>query len=890
MIFSTNDAEGYDIPLSIMSEHSFGVRSVCFSPDSRFLATLGDANDGFLFIWNINPSSAAATLHSTNKCKADVRDVIWIGNSLLTIGTRHIKFWRIEDNPTTSPARRGRSALSSTAAIPFSPSPLAGRNILLGPLVDCVFTCGVTISRQEAIIGSEDGAICLLQDDDSTQRLQLLKQNKFGLSALSFDEQTGEVVIQDKNGKTWTESVENLKNPPRSPRRVTSGSRRVSSGTPATATRSESGGTRNIPTRTSGAVTALSGFVVSTTRDGTMTVFEHSPSNPLKQTKRLESHDGPIHGVLRLPEDLRGDFLTWTSSGQIKIWNLEGCVLDTWRHTSQWDISGQGEGTNDLVAVDLCSGSNILMLGDQSGILTAKDLTTWSVIYETRAHGAQLNCVRSQVVKNVVLVATCGRDRMVQLLRKTHDTFEILQTMDDHIGAVTDVAFTTDGERLLSSSVDRTIVVRERISRQVDCVEISAYLTVRIITLKSTPLSMIITPQSSDSFVVSTMDRSVVTINVSTGEYLSSFKASDDDCDDTVALQSIALTNKGSLDGSQMLMGFSSTDKSVRVYDYETCSLITRESGHTEGISDLILLPPKENDQTLTTARMISTGLDGTIMIWELKTSPLPATMTPLHELTADQAMPYNATTAPNGVSPASLTPQRKVLTKLDINGYVRIDPISGSPLPVHDMSPIRLKRKTSRLTMVTNQIPEGEMVEHTNGLSGPKRQTVSLSPSPVLPTQKTKENANSQQCSRRSPSPPPLHSLSTPNTPHRNRPNNGRLRRPPSIPRDLRGQTLNNYRRQSMATALESGSVGVASSQACHALREFRKQLAVAKMAPDLDDLRREVEETLKVLDSHRIPPTTNGQVISTASDLDDLTDLLQKTTVIDQTLEVAS
>ena len=381
-----------------------------------------------------------------------------------------------------------------------------------------------------------------------------------------------------------------------------------------------------------------------------------------------------------------------------------------------------------------------------------------------------------------------------------------------------------------------------------------------------------------------------MTISVSTGELVSSFKASDGDSDDTVALQSIALTNKAPLSGPQMLIGYSSTDKSIRVYDYESYNLITRESGHTEGISDLILLPTKEKDESFRLTRMVSTGLDGTIMIWDLNSSLPQATMTSLHELTADQVMPRNFATTPNGMSPVSLTPQRKVLTKIDINGYVRIDPVSGSPLPVHDMSPIRLKRKTSRLAMVTNQIPEDETVEPPNGSTDLHSQTNGLSPSPVLPSHRMKENVNGQQHNRRSPSPPPLHSLSTPNTPHRNRPNNGRLRRPPSVPTDLRGQVLNHSRRQSMATTLESGSISVASSQACIALREFRKQLAMAKAVPDLDDLKQELAETLKVLSSQRKHSATSRQEVSTTSDLDQLTDLLQTTTVIDKTLDVAS
>lgn len=84
MIFSTAKDAPSDVPLSILSEHTFGVRSLSFSSNSQYLATLGDVNDGFLFVWSINLKNGSAKLHSTNKCTSFIRDMCWIGQSLIT--------------------------------------------------------------------------------------------------------------------------------------------------------------------------------------------------------------------------------------------------------------------------------------------------------------------------------------------------------------------------------------------------------------------------------------------------------------------------------------------------------------------------------------------------------------------------------------------------------------------------------------------------------------------------------------------------------------------------------------------------------------------------------------------------------------------------------------
>ena len=83
LIFALQDTSS-DTPLVILNEHTFGVRAVAFSPDQKYLASLGTANDGFLYVWSINQRTGAAKLHSSNKCTSFIKQMIWLGSSILT--------------------------------------------------------------------------------------------------------------------------------------------------------------------------------------------------------------------------------------------------------------------------------------------------------------------------------------------------------------------------------------------------------------------------------------------------------------------------------------------------------------------------------------------------------------------------------------------------------------------------------------------------------------------------------------------------------------------------------------------------------------------------------------------------------------------------------------
>lgn len=92
LIFSLLDTSS-DTPLAILNEHTFGVRAVAFSSDQKYLASLGSPNDGFLYVWSINQRTGAPKLHSSNKCTTSIKQMIWLGNSIVTqVSPNHLTY------------------------------------------------------------------------------------------------------------------------------------------------------------------------------------------------------------------------------------------------------------------------------------------------------------------------------------------------------------------------------------------------------------------------------------------------------------------------------------------------------------------------------------------------------------------------------------------------------------------------------------------------------------------------------------------------------------------------------------------------------------------------------------------------------------------------------
>lgn len=435
------------------------------------------------------------------------------------------------------------------------------------------------------------------------------------------------------------------------------------------------------------------------------------------------------------------------------------------------------------------------------------------------------------------MVASSGRDRMVQLFQKTDSTLQLVQTMDDHVGAVGQIMFLNEGEKLLSSSGDRTILIRDRATRDEDGGTSIAYLITRVITMKSSPISMALCPDDFNILFVSTMDRCISKFDIPSGRQLHSFRALDSEANDAVIMSSLTVTSEIPGQSPKLLIGVSSTDKSIRVYDLEKDNLLTGEFGHTEGVSDALLIEQREDseDGPTTKRSLISAGMDGILMIWNLCVQPhLPPE---LGQNGRDDEGPVKESTA-------AKPPLRKVLSRSELAGFQRPDnqgPL-GTPTPVRALSPT-LTRKTSKLSLTPSTLKN------------------SLAETPSPPNRRSPISFTPTDNIRRSPSPvsPRTKSYSS-------------ASKKPSSTKSTNRRTSMDFRTRTKASSRsEFGSLEMSTEQLCRTLRAYRKKLnGSTKQLHSQKELERELNLTLRAVSARFQNSDESGETETDSSGKD--------------------
>ena len=853
LVFSTAKEASTETPLAIIRDHTWGVKCVAFSPDSKFLATLGESNDGFLFIWSVNSKTGALKLCATNKCTTNICHMTWCGLKIITAGTRHVKIWQLPEHDKASPSKRSRLRSIMEPSSSAGPTPLPGRNCLLGDLVDVTFTCAVAATEQDVLICTDLGTLCRVDISKTPAELVAVNHEPNPAGAMGFREGPQRLVWAGGGGIMQETSVDVLLRQKEAPIvQVRSDTESGPRGPKRSALRQSLGLSQLSPTGTI-ALSCLTKHTIYIDTESNLVLTSTDVGHPPAKQQPLSSYNEPVAGVQAL--DLAaglGAFFTWSKNGEVRFWSNDARLL----RVEQIELD-EGSDVEDAASNELKvlrhSQHGAFLSGDRFGVLKLTRCEKWELLHTARAHSAEVNDVCFDSTST--FVATCSRDRMVQVFRLQDTSLDLLQTTDDHIAAVNQVTFSNDGGSLLSCSSDRTIVVREKVSRDYGRETLVAFLQTRIITIKASPLSMCLVAGKDDIVYVSALDRHVTKIDFLTGTILDSFKVTEADSDDHAVLNSIQVATNLELGRLRdILIGCSSTDKSVRVYDLQKQTLVSKENAHTEGISDIALL---RQDSKLT---FVSTGLDSTIMLWSVIPNALIA-MTPTVELTQDQAMiSYDSDCTPAKASPATLPPLRKVLTKLDIANFVKDAPRSPS---LRDPSPARpgLKRKGSRLALATSAIEEADentspaLRRRASADDRAKMERRSPSP-PAYATRRQKKPpargevtkdffTRQSEWLRKSPEP-----QDTPTVKQEVRANKARLRRPPSVPTDLRAKAIAQERRMSTAGApSEFSSINMASEQICRALRTYKKKLEAAGTDLDLEDVEDELELTLQIV-----------------------------------------
>ncbi|KAF1808897.1 WD40 repeat-like protein [Eremomyces bilateralis CBS 781.70] len=779
LVFSIADDAPSDTPVSSLPDHSFGVRSVAFSPDSQYLATLGFTNDGFLYIWGIG-RNGATNLIASNRCTSNINGIAWIGNSLVTAGTRHIKVWRVED--TVQQSLKFRAGDSQGVASPNQKT-LIGRNCLLGPLLDSNFTTIVPIGTSKAVLGTGKGDICLMDDSSGQQQFARVVEVGFSIKAMAVDSD-GLLQIAGKGRMRKSIKVDDL----------------MSSET-VTITNS------NLTIEANSDAVALGPLVSKTVvvdSQRAIQIHENAPRpSAAHQSRRLPGHAGPILGIMSFTKTSQGEpqFFTWSGNGTTIAWLEDGA--------SAWQVQVELPQTtrDDQVVNELCvvrgvPSQRLLATGDKVGMLRILDFSGKEV-FTFKAHVSEITDIAVQDGDEVFL-ATASRDRTIQIFKLNGDNWELVQTLDEHVGAVTGIDFSKDGTRLISASSDRTMVIRESASYVEDGKALNAYLISRTVTLKATPTSMTLSSAEDNVLIVATIDRHLHRYDLKTGHTLTSFKTNDSEGGDPVVLSSIVHFTVPS--GTPMIAGVSSTDKSVRVYT-EKGSLVARDWGHTEGVSGLALISTSTDQGEPQERRLVTTAFDGTIFLWD--TQPRPSAPGG-HEIS--KSMDLMGVESEKEQGP-SHPPLRRVLSHSEMARFQR-RPDEPSTTPVGNRSP-RLKKRTSRFTLA--QAPK-------------------LDPTPT--TTRTTHDSRRKTAMARSPSPP------SPNSRHAVKSRRSSV--------DVRSRAARSTETLSAPPVTPSSSMATATEHLCRALRAYRRKLAHTSdnLKPDAGrELEKELSLTMRAV-----------------------------------------
>lgn len=787
LIFSLQDTSS-DVPLVSISEHAYGVNVVAWSPDSQYLASLGTANDGFLYIWKIDQRTGQAKLFQQNRCTSFIKGMVWMGSNLITLGVRHIKFWRI-DEANLSPTRAKYGDLGPST--PTVQKSLPGRNVILGSMLDATFTCAAVDSGR-IVMCTEAGDVCIMDDDDRQMKVLKVLNVDFSISTITIRDNV--VFIGGKNGDFATLDIFDLMDG-----------------------REDAFLTKASP---SGGLVAL-GFLDNNlvTVDGKQTIdiwtVGHRPGQDEKAAAHitLPGHGEPIAGVHRLarPNKMDASFLTWSGSGEVLFWDMEGCVKGSVQIPfDKTELDTYGELGNQLVCVKTLRNGKHLVVGDRLGVLKIIDVDTRESLLDTKAHA--LYCVNMSIYEDFsrMIMATCGKDRTAQLFyRNSNGDIEHFQTLEFSSRVVQVLVPSED--KVITCCMDRSMQIHDIITKE-GSPDVIAAIPSKSISLKGSPTSVVMGPDGRSIFV-SLLDRSVCQFDYATGKQLSSFKCVDEGGTETAVLDHLSLGNWPQRD-MDFLLCASNTDKSIRIYDANSASFLDREWGHTEAINGVCLIEEDDGAQ-----KVVSVGSDGTVMLWALDLSEQSP-----RSLSRGSMRRGSISRDPSPVKTAAPGRQtlRRVLSRSELAEFQR-----PSPEPSGRRSPSRtLRRRTSRLTLNTT-------AANAKGTTG------NLQPSP------NSSVIMEDTPSRRRPSDAGVRPSSPPS------PKGRVVTRRPSLPAmgmaARKKTSLSNLR----STNAGTGTLNTATEQTCRTLRAYRRKLTSTETisAESLAELDQELRLTVAAL-----------------------------------------
>ncbi|CAG8598342.1 10987_t:CDS:2, partial [Diversispora eburnea] len=316
-----------------------------------------------------------------------------------------------------------------------------------------------------------------------------------------------------------------------------------------------------------------------------------------------------------LPENT---FVTYSADSTIRFWNLDGTNSATnqnststhgikrniyskeclkivyvdpdgsYRSSAVINKNDQPDSTDQSTSAPVELGIRTLKIspdgklmasGDRGGNLRVHDLDTFEELTYQEAHDAEILTIEftdGRIPDAPYLIATASRDRILHVF-DINTNYQLIQTLDDHSSSITAIKFTNDGGRLISCGADKTTVF-----------DMDIDVSNRYIGTVSG-------------------ERRLNVFQIETGKNVRSYKS---DTPDEVNAADQGSLLRISLDPGGVYAVTGGSDKSVRLFDFATGTILGKVLGHSELITCVKFTPDCE--------RVISTSADGCIFVWKI--------------------------------------------------------------------------------------------------------------------------------------------------------------------------------------------------------------------------------------------------------------------------------
>jgi hypothetical protein len=274
---------------------------------------------------------------------------------------RHVKVWRLGDGAPGSPSKSRPNIEAYLNSPGVLPKALSGRNCLLGSLGEHTFTCIVSISDYEAIICSDSGAICFLDDTEGSQKLSIVKFVGFGVTSATFDSELGVLWLGGRGRKTLKLPLDSIRALLRD------------SYSPSTLSNELGSPKGKLPTLISMAYLSTHIVTVDSTRAihvCSVDALGNDDEQSLLQSL-MPAHRDPVLGVgaLKIPNTYEADFFTWSCEGSVNFWTLQGECQGSKRVELEQLATGDDEVSNELKVLRVAEDLEYFISGDRHGVI-----------------------------------------------------------------------------------------------------------------------------------------------------------------------------------------------------------------------------------------------------------------------------------------------------------------------------------------------------------------------------------------------------------------------------------------------------------------------------------------------------------------------------------------